>query len=102
MIEDKLLSNAFNTSIQEAPHHAAVWNTQVQNLCSANELDPKTASLAYLAVLAAQGLESGIPFHASSANHAGANREEMIRAILPDLPAAGHGVNRCLAAFDKE
>jgi len=47
-------------------------------------------------VLAALGLESGIPFHVRAAKNAGATREEVISATLVGLPAAGHGVTRAL------
>jgi alkylhydroperoxidase/carboxymuconolactone decarboxylase family protein YurZ len=91
-----LISKAFEVFMNDAPGHAAAWNTLVQNLSAASTLDAKTASLVYLAVLAALGLESGIPFHVRSAKSAGATREEVISAILVGLPAAGHGVTRVL------
>ena len=97
MSEDRhLISKSFEVFMNDAPQQAAAWNSLVQSLSSASALDPKTASLAYLAVLAALGLESGIPFHVRSAKNAGANREEVISAILVGLPAAGHGVTRAL------
>jgi alkylhydroperoxidase/carboxymuconolactone decarboxylase family protein YurZ len=49
-------------------------------------------------VLAAQGLESGIPFHVEIARQAGASRAEIISAVLVGLPAAGLGVTRVLPA----
>ena len=76
----------------------------VQGLASASVLDSKTAALAYLAVLAALRLESGVPFHVQQAKQRGVSREEVISAILVGLPAAGHGVTQVLpaaiAAFD--
>lgn len=104
--EDKLVSKAFITFLEEAPKHAAAWNSLVQDLSAANTLDSKTTALAYLAVLTALGLESGIPFHVHSAKSAGASRDEVISAILIGLPAAGNGVTRALPyaveAFDRE
>ena len=44
----------------------------VQGLASASALDGKTAALAYLAVLAALRLESGVPFHVQQAKQRGA------------------------------
>ena len=85
-----MISNAFITFISEAPQHAQAWSTMVQGLASASALDKKTAALAYLAVLAALGLESGVPFHVQTAKQAGASRDEVISAILVGLPAAGH------------
>jgi 4-carboxymuconolactone decarboxylase len=60
----------------------------VQSLARASALDPKTASLAYLAVLAVFGSESGIPFHVKETKKAGAARAEIISALLIGLPAA--------------
>jgi alkylhydroperoxidase/carboxymuconolactone decarboxylase family protein YurZ len=69
-------------------------------------LDPKTSALAYLAVLAALQMKSGVPFHVKSAKQAGATREEVISAILVGLPAAGHRVTQVLptaiAAYDQK
>ena len=101
-----LISNAFEAFMNEAPQQAAAWNVLVQSISSASALDTKTSALAYLAVLAALGLESGIPFHVRSAKQTGATREEVISAVLLGLPAAGHIVTRALpgavAAFDSE
>lgn len=102
--QGSLVSNAFQTFAREAPQHAAAWHGLVQGLAGASALDPKTAALAYLAVLAAQRIESGIPFHVVSARKAGASREEVISAILVGLPVAGSVVTRvlpaALAAYD--
>lgn len=99
-----LVSNAFMTFMKEAPQQAQAWGSMVQTLANASALDQKTAALAYLSVLAALRLESGIPFHVQSARQAGATREEIISAILVGLPAAGHAVTQvlpaALAAFD--
>lgn len=82
----------------EAPQHAQARMVAVQALDSASALNKKTEELAYLAVLAALRLESGIPFHVQSAKQAGASREEVIDAILVGLPAAGLGVTQVLPA----
>jgi alkylhydroperoxidase/carboxymuconolactone decarboxylase family protein YurZ len=76
----------------------------VMGLAGASALDPKTSALAYLSVLAALQMESGVPFHVHAAKEAGASRDEVISAILLGLPAAGHRVTQvlpaALAAFD--
>lgn len=76
----------------------------VQGLAKSSALDVKTSALAYLAVLAALRMDSGIPFHVQAARNAGASREEVISAILVGLPAAGHAVTQplpaALAAYD--
>jgi alkylhydroperoxidase/carboxymuconolactone decarboxylase family protein YurZ len=98
------ISKAFQLFMSEAPEHAQVWMTAVKGLDSACVLDKKTEALAYLAVLAALRLESGIPFHVQYAKQAGASREEVISSILVGLPAAGLGVTQvlpaALAAYD--
>jgi alkylhydroperoxidase/carboxymuconolactone decarboxylase family protein YurZ len=98
------VSNAFQTFMRDASQHAQAWGGMVQGLANASALDKKTSALAYLAVLAALRLESGIPFHVQTAKQQGATREEVISAILVGLPAAGHAVTQVLpaaiAAFD--
>ena len=93
-----LVSNAFQAFMKEAPQHAQTWGAMVQGLANASALDKKTAALAYLAVLAALRLESGIPFHVQAARQLGASRDEVISAILIGLPAAGHAVTQVLPA----
>lgn len=99
------ISNAFMTFMTEAPQHAQAWGSMVQSLGSASALDAKTSALAYLAVLAALRMESGIPFHVKTAKSAGASREEVISAVLLGLPAAGHVVTQvlptALTAYDE-
>jgi alkylhydroperoxidase/carboxymuconolactone decarboxylase family protein YurZ len=80
--------------------------TAVHGLGQASALDDKTQTLAYLAVLAALRLESGVPFHVAHAKEVGASREEIISAILVGLPAAGNAVTQvlpsALRAYDRE
>jgi alkylhydroperoxidase/carboxymuconolactone decarboxylase family protein YurZ len=92
------LSEAFRTFMKEAPQQADAWSGMVQALSAASALDAKTSSLAYLAVLAALGLQNGIPFHVQLARRSGATREEILSAILVGLPAAGLGVTSALPA----
>ncbi|UCD97998.1 MAG: carboxymuconolactone decarboxylase family protein [Chloroflexota bacterium] len=96
--EDSLISEAFKIFMLEAPEHAQAWSSLVQDLAKANALDPKTTSLAYLAVLASAGLLTGIPFHVQAAKEAGAARAEVISAILIGLPAVGNRVTQALPA----
>lgn len=104
--QESLISDAFKAFMTEAPEHAGAWGVLVQELAKASALDPKTGQLAYLSVLAALQIKSGIPFHVKGAKQAGATREEVISAILVGLPAAGHRVTQVLpaaiAAFDQE
>jgi alkylhydroperoxidase/carboxymuconolactone decarboxylase family protein YurZ len=98
------VSKAFQTFFDEAPAHAKAWMGGVEGLRSASALDEKTGHLAYLAVLAALRLESGVPFHVQLAKKAGASRSEVTSAILAGLPAAGNAVTQslpaALAAYD--
>jgi alkylhydroperoxidase/carboxymuconolactone decarboxylase family protein YurZ len=93
-----LISHAYQTLMREAPEHAQAWGTMVGGLVESSALDKKTSALAYLAVLAAQRLESGIPFHVQAAKQSGASRKEVVSAILVGLPAAGLGVTQVLPA----
>ncbi|HEY9227336.1 MAG TPA: carboxymuconolactone decarboxylase family protein [Gemmatimonadaceae bacterium] len=92
------IGTAFQTFLTEAPDHARAWMTAAEQLGRASKLDDKTASLAYLAVLAALGLETGVPFHVGIAKRAGASRDEVLSAILVGLPAAGNAVTEVLPA----
>jgi alkylhydroperoxidase/carboxymuconolactone decarboxylase family protein YurZ len=92
------VSNAFQVFLEQATGHADPWMEAVRGLDGASALDKKTGELAYLAVLAALRLESGVPFHAKMAKQAGASRDEVISAILVGLPAAGNGVTQALPA----
>ena len=97
--------DAFQLFLRESPEHAQAWMAAVRGLADASALDPKTRALAYLAVLAAMRLESGVPFHAAQAKQAGASRAEVASAILVGLPAAGnavvHALPAALEAFDR-
>lgn len=94
--QSSLISSGFQAFMAEAPNHAQVWSTMVQGLANASALEKKTAALAYLAVLAALRMESGVPFHVHMAKQLGASRDEVISAVLIGLPAAGHCVTQVL------
>lgn len=94
--KETLLSDAFRFFMKESPKHAQAWMSAVRGLGDASALDAKTRALAYLAVLAALRLESGLPLHVAQAKEAGASREEVASAILVGLPAAGNAVVHAL------
>jgi Uncharacterized homolog of gamma-carboxymuconolactone decarboxylase subunit len=100
------VSAAFTAFSQEASQFQQPWLEMVGRLAAATSLDARTEELAYLAVLAASGMESGVGFHAASARRAGATREEVISAILVGLPAVGQRVisslPAALAAYDAD
>jgi len=101
-----LISVAFQTFVREAPQHAQAWGAMTQSPAIASALDKKTAALAFLAVLAALRLESGLPYHVQTAKVAGASREKVIGAVLNGVPAAGHCATQSLpvviGAYDAE
>lgn len=105
-MDKKSVSNSFQAFFKEAPEHSKAWMEVVQKLDKASSLDKKTGALAYLSVLAAVRLESGIPFHVKEAKALGASREEVISAILVGLPAVGNAVVGSLPiaieAYDEE
>ena len=98
------VSHAFETFFAEAPTHAKAWMGAAESLSAASALDEKTSHLAYLSVLAALRLESGVWFHVQLAKRAGASRAEVASAILLGLPAAGtlviESLPTALAAYD--
>jgi len=100
------ISNSFMSFIKEAPGQQKAWGELIQKLDIECKLDKKTEALAYLAVLAAARLESGIPFHVKQAKKLGASREEIISSILVGLPAVGNIVIQALpialSAYDDE
>jgi alkylhydroperoxidase/carboxymuconolactone decarboxylase family protein YurZ len=96
--QTKGVSNAFQAFLDSAPRHSGAWMAAVDALDAASALDKKSACLAYLAVLAALRMESGVPFHVKLAKAAGASRDEVISAVLVGLPAAGLGVTQVLPA----
>lgn len=100
------VSEGYQVFTSEAEGHSEAWSGMIAGLAEASALDPKTQSLAYLAVLAALRIESGVAFHVKAAKKEGASREEIISAVLAGLPAAGHVVTQVLPAaveaFDEE
>lgn len=92
------VSTAFTCFMQEAPAQATAWMQLAKSLDAVSALDKKTEELAYIAVLAATGNTSGMPFHVLSAKSHGASRQEVLSAVLIGLPAAGAVVIGALPA----
>jgi len=92
------VSRAFEVFGSQAGAHAAAWMDATRALSDASALDAKTRDLAYLAVLAALRLASGVGFHVRQAKQHGASRDEVISAVVLGLQPAGHGVTACLPA----
>ena len=99
------VSSAFEVFLTQTPRHAEAWMSAVKGLDEASALDSRTEELAYIAVLSALKMTTGIPFHVASAKRLGASREEIASAVLVGLPAAGLGVTQALPvaldAFDQ-
>jgi len=99
------VSDAFQVFLEQTPDHAKAWMQAVKGLDEASALDDLTAEIAYIAVLSALRLTSGIPFHVSMARKHGATREQVASAVLLGLPAAGNAVTQALpvalAAYDE-
>ena len=61
------MSPGFYTVMREAPETLQAWLQADKVTQEHSALDGKTAELAYLAVLAALGMEKGIAFHSAEA-----------------------------------
>ncbi|ETT48715.1 carboxymuconolactone decarboxylase family protein [Paenibacillus sp. FSL R7-0337] len=100
------VSHAFMTFMKEAPEQQKALGEIVKKLDAASSLDAKTEEIAYISVLAAVRLESGLPFHVKHAKALGATRDEIISAVLLPLPAVGNVVIQALPvalqAYDSE
>ncbi len=92
------VSPSFACFAEQAAEHHKAWMEAVFKLDAVGKLDAKTKALAYLAVLAALRMESGVPFHAKHAKLSGASREEVVSSVLLGLPAAGNAVVQSLPA----
>jgi len=99
------VSKSFESFAKESPEVQKIWMEMVEKLDSSSALDKKTEELSYISVLAAVGLESGLPFHVLMAKNNGATRDEIISSILVGLPAVGMQVISslpiALEAYDK-
>lgn len=92
------ISNSFETFAKEAPEYQKAFNEMIHSWGEISVLDDKTQHLTYLAVLAATGKTSGLPFHVMLVKKAGATREEVISTIMVGLPAVGNEVLNALPA----
>ncbi len=81
------VSNAFTCFMKEAPEQAKAWMEAVKKLDETCALDSKTEEIAYIAVLSAVGLLSGIAFHVKHAKALGVTSVQIKSAVLLSLPA---------------
>ncbi|AMP21229.1 hypothetical protein AZF37_08770 [endosymbiont 'TC1' of Trimyema compressum] len=68
----------------------------IQDLDKTNTLNKKTRELIYVSLLAALGLETGLPHHVQQLKNAKGTEDELISAILMGLPVAGKIVTTSL------
>jgi alkylhydroperoxidase/carboxymuconolactone decarboxylase family protein YurZ len=87
-----IVSDSFLAFAREAGEQQQIWMEAVMKLGAACSLEEKTAELAYIAVLSALRMDSGLPFHVDRAKKLGASRKEVISAVLVGLPATGNVV----------
>ena len=74
---------------KEAPEVAKAFDGLIQAIRASKGLDEKTKQLIYIAMKSALGDTIAIKFHVPMAKKMGANREEIIDAILMTLTVAG-------------
>ncbi len=87
----------FNIFMEETKEIGPSFMRFVMKLSKEGSLDAKTQELAYLAVLSALQMTSGIPFHVGHAKECGASLEEVKSAILVGMPLVGLRVIESLA-----
>lgn len=85
---EKNVSKGFSIFIKET-HTGKYYMNMVKELSKESVLDPKTQELAYIAVLAATKMYSGLDFHIKSAIELKASKEEIKSAVLVGLPVVG-------------
>ena len=93
---------AIGSTVREIPGSPIVGANEkrrrdgTEELEAVSCLDSKTRALAYLSVLAALQMETGLAPQVARAKLAGASREEVVSAVLVGVPAAGVAILRML------
>ena len=85
----KKVTNDFRMFMEESNGVGQAFMSTVMKISEVSALDPKTHELAYLSVLAALQMVSGLPFHVKQAKELGASIEEVKSAILVAMPLVG-------------
>ena len=102
MKEQNSLKEAYDS---ETPETGKAYMDMVMKQSKASALDRKTHELAYISVLAAVRMISGLDFHVKSAKELGASRNEVKSAVLVGLPVAGitlvDALEAALNAYDE-
>lgn len=85
----KNVTNSFSLFMTETPEAGKAYMDMVTKQSQASALDKKTHELAYISVLSAIRMTSGLNFHVKSVKELGSTRDEVKSAVLVGLPVAG-------------
>lgn len=101
----KNVTSSFSVFMTESPDTGKAYMDMVMQQAQASALDRKTHELAYISVLSAIRMTSGLNFHVKSAKDLGATRDEVKSAVLVGLPVAGitlvDALEAALNAYDE-
>ena len=101
----KNVTNSFELFMTETEGTGKAYMDMVVKQSQASALERKTHELAYISVLSAIRMISGLNFHVKSAKDFGATRDEVKSAVLVGLPVAGitlaDALEAALYAYDK-
>lgn len=99
------MGNGFGAFTKESGSIGKSFMDMAMKNSENSALDPKTQELAYIAVLSAVRLLSGIEFHVKSAKKLGTTKKEVKSAILVGLPEVGiiatESMDIALKSYDK-
>ncbi|PXX44571.1 alkylhydroperoxidase/carboxymuconolactone decarboxylase family protein YurZ [Hungatella effluvii] len=100
------VTNGFSKFMEEAGETGKAYMNMVMQQAQSSALDKKTHELAYISVLSAIRMNSGLDFHVKSAKDLGASRNEVKSAVLVGLPVVGitltDALEAALKAYDEE
>ena len=100
------VTSSFSMFMEEAGETGKAYMNMVMQQAQLSALDKKTHELAYISVLSAIKMNSGMDFHVKSAKELGASRDEIKSAVLVGLPVVGitltDALEAALKAYDEE
>ena len=101
----KNVTSSFKLFMTETEETGKAYMDMVMKQSQASALDRKTHELAYISVLSAIRMRSGLNFHVKSAKDFGATRDEVKSAVLIGLPVAGitlaYALEAALNSYDE-
>lgn len=99
------VTKGFHTFMEESGKTGKAYMNMVMQQAQSSALDKKTHELAYISVLSAIRMISGLDFHVKSAKELGASRDEIKSAVLVGLPVLGitlaDALEAALNAYDE-